>query len=445
MELKKGSVKRTLLLFTLPLIISLMAEQLYNIMDTIIVGRFLGIDELSAVGNAGSIIQVLIVISGGMEMGCEIVFAKFSGQWQDEKFKQSLLSVLLFCMLCAIALSVIAMLGREWMVAYMNIPITIISLLYEYYTVYVCFIVATFIYAVARAILLAMGNSRICMFLVLGSSLLNVILDLFFICILKSGVSGAAWATILSQSIGMVIALIILFKKVNMGHIPKIQKEIFILKLKEVLSIALPSIFQQFAITFSSLLLMSIVNPFGTQIISGYIAVEKIMMFALIPIVGLSMGISMFASANEENMPRIKEGFTFLNKISFAYTTLVVLLVVLIPKLFISPFIDIEENVTTYLFAKQYLLGSLFTFYLASFKFMNESLLRGFAKMKLFLCCNLSDLFVKVCFAFLFVNVFNEQVFWMAGLSGRMVATSISLYFLYKIGIFKKWKYKVKH
>lgn len=435
MEFVHGNVKKTLLLFALPLIVSLVCEQLYNVVDAMIVGKFLGVDELSAVGNAGNMIQVMLVICGGMEMGCEIVFAKYSGRWKDQEFKQSCLSVLVFCIVCALALSVLGMLGKDLFITYLNIPEGIIASLTSYYTIYACCITATFVYAVSRAILLAMGNSRICMGLVLTSSLINILLDLLFICVFAWGVAGAAWATILAQCFGMAIALLILMKKSEFTCSISFGKTLFVTKMKEVLHIAVPSMVQQFALTFGSLLLMSIVNPFGTQVISGYIAVEKIMVFALIPSVGLSMSVSMFTSANETDFARIKEGYLFLSGMAALYITCIVMLIVLFPQMLCSLFINIEENPEALLFMKTYLTCSLFTFYFASFKYINEGVLRGLAKMKLFLISNFSDLVIKVCFAYLFVSIWYDDVFWMSTFMGRFISALISLFMLINIGI----------
>lgn len=436
MNLASGKVKKTLLWFALPLIVSLLCEQLYNIVDTIIVGRFLGVDELSAVGNAGSIIQVLLVICGGMEMGCEIVFAKYAGQWKTNEFIQSVLSILCFCTVCAITLSGMGLLGKELVCHAMNIPEEILPLLYEYYQIYVGCIAVSFLYAVGRAVLLAMGNSKTCMFLVLFTSGLNIVLDLLLICVFTLGVSGAAIATILSQSVGMVAVGFFLIKHTGYHFQVGINATLFMKKMKEVLHIAIPSMVQQFAITFSSLLVMAVVNPFGTQIISGYIASEKIMMFTLIPIVGLSMAISMFASANETQMGRIKEGFAFLNQIMVGYITVVVAIVVFFPQWMVEPFIDVQQNVVAFSFARNYLSCSIVTFYFSSIKYMNEGLLRGFSKMKHFLVSNLSDLFVKVAFAILLVSWLGTQVFWMATLSGRLISVTISLFLLFRMQFF---------
>lgn len=284
MNMTEGNIKKIFIRFALPMILSLVSQQLYNVIDMIIVGKFLGVKELAAVGNAGTIVTVLITLSGGLEMGCEVLFAKYIGSKKNKDIIVGVKSILFFGLTSGIVITLLGMLLKAPILIWIKVPEELITQTGVYYSIYLAGITCIFLYDISRAILIALGNAKVNMILVIATSLLNVILDLYFICVLKMGVGGAALATVLSQIVGMVITLLLLRKRLYPYSIEYPHSKVQLKKIKEVLTISLPTIFQQFLLSVSSMLLVALVNPYGSDVISGFITVNKIMLFGMLAI-----------------------------------------------------------------------------------------------------------------------------------------------------------------
>ncbi|MFV0341859.1 MAG: MATE family efflux transporter [Anaerocolumna sp.] len=438
LDMTKDNIKKVLIKFAIPMILSLITQQLYNIADMIIVGKYLGLDELAAVGNAGTVILILVTLSGGLEMGSEIIFAKYAG---NKKYKDILIgvkSIIVFGLISGIILSISGFIFSPFILNWLKVPGELLTLTKSYITVYIAGMACVFLYDISRAIIVALGDAKSSMFLLIFTSALNILLDLLFICFFKLGVGGAALATIIAQFLGMAIAFILLKKKLKPLTKEYQTSWLDFKKIREILSISIPTIIQQLILSLSALFLQSIVNPFGSKVISGYLAVNKIMLFGMLIIIGLSQALSIFTAANsrDENLYRVKEAYGFCIKISTIYLIILTGINFLIPKYLIGIFIDIKNNIEAYEFARNYLQFSLLAYFAYGFKILNENLLRGFSRMKDFLRSNLSDLFCRMIFTYLFVYLFALHGFWMGNMFGKIVSLLISVYAIKKGNLF---------
>lgn len=440
MDMTNGNIKKTLFKFALPMIFSLITQQLYSVVDMIIVGRYLGVNELAAVGNAAAVVQILVTLSGGLEMGSEVIFAKLAG---EKKYKEILIgvkSILVFGFISGLCITVIGLSMKTSILAWINIPRELYKDTGIFISIYITGIAGIFIYDISRAIIVALGDSRSSMLLVIFTSILNVLLDLLFICIFHMGVGGAAFATILSQIIGMIITLAIVRRKM----LPYIKEytasSVQLIKIKEILSISIPTIIQQLVLSLSSLVLQTLVNPYGSEVISGYMAVNKIILFGMLIVIGISQALSIFISSNcgAKQTNRISEGY----RISLIFSTIYLLFIAtsnfLIPKYLIGAFIDINKNPEAYEFAKIYLQFSFFTYLFYGWKIINENVLRGFMLMKEYLYSNLSDLVVKIASTYVLVWAFSLNGFWIGNMLGKIISLIISILAIRHSSLLKK-------
>ncbi len=209
-DMTHGNIRRILIKFAIPMILSLITQQLYNITDMIIVGKFLGVNELAAVGNAGTMISVLLTLSGGLELGSEIIFAKYAGNKKYKDILTGIKSILVFGAISGLCISILGFFIKPFILTWLKVPDELLKLTNSYIGIYIGGMACVFLYDISRAIIVALGDAKSSMYLLVFSSALNILLDLFFICILKLGVGGAALATVLAQFSGMVIALFIL-------------------------------------------------------------------------------------------------------------------------------------------------------------------------------------------------------------------------------------------
>lgn len=429
MDMTNGNIKKTLFKFALPMILSLITQQLYSVVDMIIVGRYLGVNELAAVGNAAAVVQILVTLSGGLEMGSEVIFARYVGEKKYKDIITGVKSILLFGFIGGLCITVIGLYIKGPILSWVNVPNELYRDTGIFISIYIAGIAGIFIYDISRAIIVALGDSRCPMILVIFTSFLNVVLDLLFICVLHMGVGGAAFATVLSQIIGMIITLSILRRKIQPYIKEYKSNPIQFNKIKEILSISVPTIFQQLILSLSSLILQTLVNPYGSEVISGYMAVNKIMLFGMLIIIGISQSLSIFISSNSgaKQMNRVREGY----RIGLIFITLYLLCIIasnfLIPKYLIGTFIDVNKNPAAYQFAKVYLQFSFLTYLFYGWKIINENVLRGFLMMKEYLYSNLSDLVVKIAATYVLVAQFSLNGFWIGNMLGKVVSLIISI------------------
>ncbi|QGU95788.1 MATE family efflux transporter [Clostridium bovifaecis] len=429
MDMTKGNIRKTLFSFALPMVFSLITQQLYSVVDMIIIGRYLGVNELASVGNAASVVQILITLSGGLEMGSEVIFAKYIGEKKYEDIIIGVKSILLFGFISGLCITVIGMCIKVPILSWINVPTELSADTGTYISIYIVGITGIFLYDISRAIIVALGDSRCSMILVIFTSSLNVVLDLFFIYTLHMGVGGAAFATILSQIIGMIITLAILRKKMQPIMKEYKSSSIQLIKIKEILSISVPTIFQQLILSLSSLFLQTLVNPYGGEVISGYMTVNKIMLFGMLIVIGISQALSIFISSNSgaKQINRIREGYKICMLFSTIYLLCVAASNFLIPQYLIGTFIDIHKNPTAYQFAKIYLQFSCLTYLFYGWKIINESVLRGFLMMKEYLYSNLSDLVVKIAATYVLVSQFSFNGFWVGNMLGKVISLIICI------------------
>ncbi|MDF2941443.1 MAG: multidrug efflux protein [Herbinix sp.] len=440
MDMTTGNIKKTLFNFALPIILSLITQQLYNVVDMIIVGRYLGVKELASVGNAGIIVQILITLSGGLEMGSEVIFAKYIGAKRFKDILVGVKSILLFGLISGLFITVLGVWLKTPILSWINVPNELSSDTGIYMSIYIAGLAGIFLYDISRAIIVALGDAKCAMLLVILSSVLNIFLDLFFICVLHMGVGGAALATILSQIIGMVIALVVLRKKLQPFSKEYKSTTFELGKIKEILSIAIPSAAQQTILSLSSILLLTLVNPYGSEVISGYVAVNQIMLFGMLVVIGISQTLSIFTASNSGagKIDRIREGYLICILFSTGYLFCVIASNFIIPKYMLGAFIDISKNQVAYQFAKNYLQFSSITYLFYGWKIMNESILRGFMRMREYLFSNLSDLIIKLIMTYILVTQFSLPGFWMGNMIGKIVAFVISMLIISRRHLLKK-------
>lgn len=440
LDLSESPIKKGFIKFAIPIIFSFLAQQLYLVVDTVIVGKYLGADELAAVGNAASIIGVFLIISGGLEMGCEVLVARFIGEKKFHTIVTSTIGILLFASVMAIILSGALILLQRPLFELIQIPSSLHDLTSDYMTFYCAGFIFIFLYDISRAILIAMGDTKSPFYIVLSTSVLNVLLTLYVILELQLGVKGAAIATISSQLFGMLITLCILIYRMKKLDY---EKEKFVFpksQVFELLSISYPLMIQQGVITGAMLILQGLINPFGSQIISGYIAVNKIIMLLMMITVGFCQTLTVFTSVNigAKKPERIQEAYRFCIQFIIVYVSCVIIVDFFLAKPMLSIFLDENQYPKAISFGVTFLKCSSLMLLFSGLKNINESLLRGYTKMKSFLISNMSDLVLRVSMAAILLPIFELNSFWIASTLGTFVAFIVSLYFLKSQGILTK-------
>lgn len=429
------SLEKKLFFFSIPLILSLVTQQLYGIVDMIIVGKYLGADELAAVGNASNIVILFIVVSGGIELAVEIIFSRYIGKKDEESIAKGAVNMLVFGCIVGIFLAVAGFFILPSLFEIMNIPAKLVGFVRTYSYIYMLGVPAIYMYDISRAMITSMGDSKKSFYLIFSSTILNILLDLVFILVFKMGVAGAAFATILAQILMMAVSCRLLYQKIRKNPYFTFKPSIQIDQLKEILHVALPSIFQQFVITVTSLFLQALVNPFGREIIIGYVAVTKISTITRLVVAAFSQTLSIYSAQMfaGKKYQELKRTYRFLVQVSLIYTAGVILVLLLFPEQLCSLFFDVSKHSAGYDFFRVYLHCSLISFAVCIFKFMNENLLRSALEMKEYLVCNIGDLLLRLAVTYALLSPLGTNVFWVGELLGRLFAVAVSFYYLRRL------------
>jgi putative MATE family efflux protein len=298
-DLLHGSIFQSLLIFSIPLLISNIFQQLYNTVDTMIVGHYLGDNSLAAIGSCGAIYELLVGFALGIGNGLSIVTARSFGSGDEQLLKKSVASSLIIGVISSIAITVIGSLLLYPLLRLLNTPESIIEEAYSYISVIALFIIVMFLYNLCASLMRAIGNSVIPLVFLIISSCLNILLDLLFITQWNMGVMGAGVATVISEGISVVLCILYILRKIPI-LIPKkehfqFDKELYIELLAQGFSMG----FMSSIVSAGSVILQYGINGLGSLTIAGHTAARKLFMLFNIPFSSMALAISTFVSQNK--------------------------------------------------------------------------------------------------------------------------------------------------
>ena len=330
-DLIHGSIFKSLIIFAIPLLISNIFQQLYNTVDTMIVGNFLGDVSLAAIGSCTSIYDLLVGFALGIGNGLAIVTARSFGSNDEKLLKKSVASSIIIGIAVSLTLTIIGTIFLKPLLNLLNTPVEIIDEAYSYIFFIVLFIIVMIAYNLCAGLMRAIGNSFMPLIFLVVSSLLNIALDLLFITQLNMGVMGAAIATVISQGISVILCIIYILKKAQLLLPEKqhfqVDKELY----KELLGQGFSMGFMSSIVSAGSVILQYGINNLGYLIIAGHTAARKLYMFFNMPFTAMALAISTFVSQNKgaNQKQRIKQALRYAyiyDVITAALVTIIILL-----------------------------------------------------------------------------------------------------------------------
>lgn len=330
-DLINGPIFKSLIIFAIPLLISNIFQQLYNTVDTMIVGNVLGDVSLAAIGSCTSIYDLLVGFALGIGNGLAIVTARSYGSHDEKLLKKSVASSIIIGVIVSFVLTTVGVVFLKPLLNLLNTPVEIIDEAYSYIVFIVLFIIVMFAYNLCAGLMRAIGNSFIPLVFLIISSLLNIGLDLLFITQFHMGVRGAAVATVIAQGISVVLCIIYILKKVPM-LIPtkedfEIDKELY----KELLGQGFSMGFMSSIVSAGSVILQYGINNLGYLIIAGHTAARKLYMFFNMPFIAMALAISTFVSQNKgaNQKKRIKQALRYAYIYDFIMAAMVTVIILL--------------------------------------------------------------------------------------------------------------------
>jgi putative MATE family efflux protein len=317
-----GNEAKHIFRFALPMLIGNIFQQLYNVVDSIIVGRYLGEKALAAVGASFPIIFMVIALILGIGIGSSVVISQYFGAKDYDKVKRAADTTYIFLFFAGIILTIVGLLSGEYIFRLMRLPEEILSMAKTYLDIYMYGLVLMFGFNSVSSILRGVGDSKTPLYFLLVSTFLNIFLDVLFVLVFKWGIAGAAWATVAAQAFSFIIALIYLER---LRHMLRISFKSLVFDwniFKQSIKIGLPTGIQQTLVALGGLALMGIVNTFGTDVIAGFSAASRIDSLAVIPIMNFSASLSGFVGQNigAGKIDRVMRGLRATIKMSVLFS-----------------------------------------------------------------------------------------------------------------------------
>ena len=317
-----GSPFGALLFYSLPLIAGNFMQQLYNTVDSLIVGRFVGDAALAAVGGSGQIINFLLAFLWGASAGAGIVIAQYYGAKDEKRLKQATHTTVVLAVIAGVLIMSVGLLSSRRALIWMQTPPDMLEEAIVYLRVFFIGMVFNAVYNMVAGILNAVGRSDLSLLFLVISSITNILLDIIFVAILKTGVLGAAIATDISQAVSAVLALGILMKTKDIYGISLRMLRLHRAMAKRILWIGFPTAIQQAVICFSNVLIQSGVNAYGTLAASGFTAYIKVDGFNILPVMSFSLAATTYVGQNAGAglWNRVKKGTWTVLCMSVVYT-----------------------------------------------------------------------------------------------------------------------------
>ena len=321
-DMTRGNVYGLLIEFAVPLLLGNLFQQLYNTVDTWVVGNYVGKEAFSAVGTVNPIINMLIGFFMGLSVGAGVVISQYYGAKQHDKVSDTVHTALVMTAVLGVVFTAIGVSMTPLMLHFMKTPPEVLPEAKRYLTIYFSGIFGLMLYNIGAGILRAVGDSqRPFYFLVLSASL-NIVLDLLFVLAFHMGVAGVAYATILSQGISALLVLLVLLRSDNCCRVQVRKLRMHWDVLKKIVKVGIPAAIQMAITAFSNVFVQSYINYFGADCMGGWTAYTKIDAFLFLPMQSVAMGATTFVGQNlgVNDVQRARQGVSAALRISALIT-----------------------------------------------------------------------------------------------------------------------------
>lgn len=438
-RLVEGPPQRSLWIYSLPLLFSVVFQQLYNIADSIIAGNFIGEDALAAVGNASEITHLYTAVAIGSNIGCSVVVSQLYGGKRYSEVKTAITTAgCAFGLVCAVLVT-LGYVFTPTLLGAIHTPADIFNDSWLYLKIYTAGVPFVLFYNVATGIFSALGDSRTPFILLAFSSTSNVLVDILFVEAFGMNVDGVAWATLLCQGISCILSVILLYKKIK--TIPTEEKKPLFFSvpiLKKIISISGPSILQQSSISVGNVIIQGVINSFGTAVVAGFTAAIKLNNVVTSSFTAIGNGMSTYTAQNigASKYDRVKQGYKAGLILQYIVCGCFSLTFILFSRSLIKCFMDTPTEDAISAGLKFLLIVAPF-YLLCATKLVTDGVLRGSGAVGYFTLATFADLILRVVLSFILSKYFAETGIWMSWPIGWFVGMAFSLAFYFK-GVWKK-------
>ena len=306
----EGVIWKEILLFSIPLLLGNLFQQLYNAVDSVVVGNYIGAQALAAVGSSAPVINLLVSFFMGLAVGAGVIISRYFGARKKEELHIAVHTSLALTFAAGLVMTLIGVLISPYVLQWVGTPSDVMESSVLYLRIYFLGILSVMVYNMGSGILRAVGDSRNPLYFLIVSSVTNIILDMLFVIVFHMGIAGVGWATLIAQTISAVLTMLLLMRtkeeyQVKLKHI-RFHKHM----LYEIVRLGLPSGLQNAIVSFSNVIVQSNINAFGSLAMAGCGSYTKIDGFAILPVMSYSMALTTFTGQNmgAKKYDRVKQG-----------------------------------------------------------------------------------------------------------------------------------------
>ena len=410
MDMTKGSATKLILSFMIPIFIGNLFQQFYNMVDTAIVGQFVGVGALAAVGSTGGVLFLVQGFVNGLTHGFSVIVSQRYGANDQEGIKKATATAIYLSAIATVLLTFICTLGAKPILQLMNTPVDIIDDATLYVTIFFGGLVTIIVYNLLASLLRAFGDSKTPLYFLILASITNIILDLVLIINFKMGVAGAALATVASQGLSGFLCYVYILKKFD---ILKLKKEHFKYDkflVKELMYISLPMALQYSITAIGVMILQVAVNGFGSTTVAAYTAASKVEQLVIQPGIALGMTMATYSAQNlgAHQIERIRLGVRKCTWITLIVNALSGVLVVLLGSYIVQLFIP-AENIEALPLSQQYLNTVAIFFPILGLLFLYRFTLQGVGNTVVPMFAGVMELIMRTLVAFTLPGLLGYQ------------------------------------
>lgn len=425
---------KTLWRFALPMFMSVMFQQMYNIADSSIAGLFAGEDALAAVGASYPITVIFMAFAVGSNLGASVVVSRLFGAKDLGRMKSAVSTAFIACGIMSLVLTVLGYVYCGAMMGLIHTPANIFADGELYLKIYVFGLTFLFLYNVCTGIFTALGDSRTPLYFLIGSSIGNVVLDYWFVAGLHMGVAGVAWATFIAQGVSACLALVTLARRLGRLRANKRVVLFDLVLLSQIAAIAVPSIMQQSVLSVGNMFVQEIVNRYGSAVIAGYSGAIKLNTFAINAFMSLGGCLSSYTAQNlgAGKRERLPLGFRTGVRLSVCAVIPFFVSYFFFSRQMMGLFLN-EESSEAIRSGMDFLHIVSPMYFMISIKLMTDGIIRGSGAMSYFVLATVPDLILRIIVANILTGRFGSTGIWMAWPFGWIAATVLTVIFYRRI------------
>ena len=435
-NLTEGQPLRLLFFFSLPMVAGNLFQQLYNMVDTAVVGKFVGEDAVAAVGSSFPIVFLSVAVAAGLSMGCNVVVSQLFGAGRIHEMKSTISTAIISLSVLGLILMALGTISAGPLLELLGTDPDIMADSQTYLRIYFGGAVFLFLYNTLNGIYNAQGDSKTPLIFLMISSLTNIVLDLLFVIRFHIGVAGVAWATLIAQGICAVASLAVLFLRMKRlpceagkegEKIPLFHK----IAVKRIAQIGLPSMLQQSLVSLSMMMMQGLVNSYGKVLVAGYTAATKIDTLAMLPNLNFSNAMSSYTAQNigAGRYDRVKQGLKASLFMVVVFSLLITVIIFLFGDQLLSLFLDPGDTSGALGCGLTYMHTVSLFYILMGLLFVSNGMLRGSGDMGAFTLSSMANLFsrVAVAYALAYLTPLGANAIWWSIPAGWAIGSVVSL------------------